>query len=58
MTPKFQNATHFKNFWEKGNGKELLDWAAIQPDFKPFNITPHSTIKSINWAITRYWKPI
>ena len=36
MTPKFQNATHFKNFWEKGNGKELLDWAAIQPDFKTF----------------------
>lgn len=36
MTPKFQNATHFKNFWEKGNGKELLDWAKIKPDFQTF----------------------
>ena len=36
MTPKFQNATHFKNFWEKGNGKELLDWATIKPDLQTF----------------------
>lgn len=36
MTPKFQNATHFKNFWEHGNGKELLDWATIQPDTQTF----------------------
>ena len=36
MTPKFQNATHFKNFWEQGNGKELLDWAAIQTDIQTF----------------------
>ena len=36
MTPKFQNATHFKNFWEQGNGKELLDWAEIKPDFQTF----------------------
>ena len=32
MKPKFQNDTHFKNFWEKGNGKELLDWAGLQPN--------------------------
>lgn len=36
MIPKFQNATHFKNFWEKGNGKELLDWALIKPNLKTF----------------------
>ena len=36
MTPKFHNATHFKNFWEHGNGKELLDWADIIPDFQTF----------------------
>ncbi|MDQ0477413.1 hypothetical protein QF004_001942 [Chryseobacterium sp. MDT2-18] len=36
MTPKFQNATHFKNFWEQGNGKELLDWATIKPNFQTF----------------------
>ena len=32
MTPKFHNDLHFKNFWEKGNGKELLDWADLQPN--------------------------
>ena len=32
MTPKFHNDTHFKNFWEKGNGKELLDWVGLQPN--------------------------
>ena len=36
MTPKFHNATHFKNFWEQGNGKELLDWATIKPDLQTF----------------------
>lgn len=36
MTPKFQNATHFKNFWEQGNGKELLDWASIKPNPQTF----------------------
>lgn len=36
MTPKFQNATHFKNFWERGNGQELLDWAEIKPDIQTF----------------------
>ncbi|KEY19132.1 hypothetical protein SAMN05421765_1831 [Kaistella antarctica] len=36
MTPKFQNATHFKNFWERGNGKELLDWADINPNSDTF----------------------
>lgn len=30
MTPKFQNSTHFKNYWEQGNGKELLEWANIE----------------------------
>ena len=36
MTPKFQNATHFKNFWERGNGKELLDWSEIKPELQTF----------------------
>ena len=36
MKPKFQNSPHFTNYWEKGNGKELLDWAEIKPDFKIF----------------------
>ncbi len=36
MTPKFHNATHFKNFWKHGNGKELLDWADIKPNSQTF----------------------
>lgn len=36
MTPKFHNAAHFKNFWEHGNGKELLDWADIKPNSQTF----------------------
>lgn len=36
MHPKFIYATHFKNYWERGNGKELLDWANIKPDPQTF----------------------
>ena len=36
MKPRFQNSTHFKNYWEKGNGKELLDWANIKPNPETF----------------------
>lgn len=36
MKPKFQNAAHFKNYWEKGNGKELLDLAQIKPNIQTF----------------------
>ena len=36
MTPKFQKATHFKNFWEQGNGKEILGWSGIKPDIQTF----------------------
>ncbi len=34
--PRFHNAPHFKNFWEKGNGKELIDWADFKPDINNF----------------------
>ena len=34
--PQFHNAPHFKNFWEKGNGKNLLDWADFEPDIGNF----------------------
>lgn len=37
MTPKYENATHFKNFWQHGNGKELLDWSGTEPDPKIFH---------------------
>lgn len=34
--PQFHNAPHFKNFWEKGNGKNLVDWADFDPDIGNF----------------------
>ena len=37
MKPIFQNAVHFKKFWEHGNGKELLDWSAVCPDEEVFH---------------------
>lgn len=36
MNPKFQNSLHFKNYWEKGNGKELLDWANLKSNPETF----------------------
>lgn len=27
--PQFYEASHFRNFWENGNGKELLDWCDV-----------------------------
>ena len=36
MKPKFQHSPHFINFWESGNGKELLDWSGIQPNPETF----------------------
>lgn len=36
MTPKFQHSAHFKDYWEKGNGKELLDFSGVDPNFKTF----------------------
>lgn len=34
--PRFHNAPHFKNFWEEGNGRDLLDWADFNPDIRDF----------------------
>jgi len=42
MQPKFQNSRHFKNYWEDGNGKELLDWAGIKPN--PQNFQKFATL--------------
>lgn len=36
ISPKFQNAQHFQDFWHKGNGKELLDWSGWEPSFENF----------------------
>ena len=39
--PQFYDAEHFRNFWEKGNGKELLDWAGVSVDINKFDQFAH-----------------
>ena len=39
--PIFYNSPHFRNFWESGNGKELLDWAELSPDIRKFDRFSH-----------------
>ena len=34
---QLQNENNFKNYWQKGNGKELLDWANIHPEVSTFH---------------------
>ena len=34
--PQFYQADHFTNYWERGNGKQLLDWADYKPDIVNF----------------------
>lgn len=40
--PRFKNSTHFKDFWEKGNGKQLIDFSGAEVSFKEFDrFSPH-----------------
>ena len=39
--PIFYNSKHFKNFWESGTGKDLLDWAGFTPDIQNFEKYAH-----------------
>lgn len=41
VQPKFYNSEHFQTFWNKGNGKELLDWADIKIDVNHFEKYAH-----------------
>lgn len=34
--PRFKDSPHFKNFWEKGNGKQLIDFSGAEVSFKNF----------------------
>ncbi|WP_449400863.1 hypothetical protein [Chryseobacterium wanjuense] len=36
LQPRFKDSSHFKDFWIKGNGKELIDFSGAQPNFKDF----------------------
>ena len=39
--PTFIQSQHFKNFWDKGNGKQLLDWAEYKVDVEKFKKYAH-----------------
>lgn len=36
IQPRFKDAPHFKSFWEKGNGKQLIDFSGAEVSFKNF----------------------
>ncbi len=41
VRPQFQDSKHFKDYWEKGNGKQLLDWTDWKPSFQNFEKLAH-----------------
>lgn len=43
MTPKplFHNAPHFRDYWERGNGHQLITWAGYKPDICLFEKYAH-----------------
>ncbi len=36
LQPRFQQAAHFKNFWNTGNGKKLIEWSGAEVSFTDF----------------------
>lgn len=41
LQPRFKDSIHFKNFWEKGNGKQLTDFSGAEVSFKNFEKFSH-----------------
>jgi len=39
--PRFKDSPHFKDFWEKGNGKLLIDFSGAEVSFKDFDQFSH-----------------
>ncbi|MGC5743107.1 DUF2236 domain-containing protein [Chryseobacterium sp. NFX27] len=37
LQPRFKESPHFKHFWEKGNGKQLIDFSGAELSFKNFD---------------------
>ncbi|MGK6344095.1 oxygenase MpaB family protein [Chryseobacterium sp. DT-3] len=37
IQPRFKDSSHFKNFWGKGNGKQLIDFSGAEVSFKDFD---------------------
>ena len=36
VLPRFQHAAHFKNYWEHGNGKKMIEWSGAKVSFTDF----------------------
>lgn len=36
LQPRFKDAPHFKSFWEKGNGKQLIEFSEADVNFNDF----------------------
>ncbi|WP_228411908.1 oxygenase MpaB family protein [Chryseobacterium sp. KLBC 52] len=36
IQPRFKNAPHFRDFWEHGNGKQLIEFSGAEVSFKNF----------------------
>lgn len=36
LQPRFKDSSHFKDFWTKGNGKQLIDFSGAQVSFDNF----------------------
>jgi hypothetical protein len=41
LQPRFKDASHFKNFWETGNGKQLIEFSGAKVNFKDFEKFSH-----------------
>lgn len=37
LQPKFKDSQHFKDFWNNGNGKQLIDFSGAEVSFKDFD---------------------
>ena len=36
LQPRFKDSQHFKNFWTKGNGRQLIDFSGAEVSFRDF----------------------
>ena len=41
LEPRFKDSKHFKDFWTKGNGKQLIDFSGAEVSFKDFEKFSH-----------------
>ncbi|MBB4806406.1 hypothetical protein HNP38_001678 [Chryseobacterium defluvii] len=41
LQPRFKDSPHFKNFWEKGNGKQLIELSGAEVSFDNFEKFAH-----------------